>query len=67
MHTCSQVGVFLLMDAMRYPAPGLRIAFAIALLVRFGWSLIDRWANEHWLERTPLLAFLHPTWYTYDS
>jgi len=45
------------MDAMRYPAPGLRIAFAIALLVRFGWSLIDRWTTEHWAERAPLFEF----------
>ena len=52
----AQVAVFLLMDAMRYPAPALRIGLAFALLLRFGVSVIRRSTTELSAEQEPLFT-----------
>lgn len=49
-----QVAVFVFMDAMRFPTPMLRIGFALALLVRFGFSLILRSTMQLSEEQAPL-------------
>lgn len=50
-----QVGVFLLMDAMRHPAPLLRLFFALFLGLRFLVSMLSRATREHSAEQRPLL------------
>jgi len=51
---CFQVGVFLLMDAMRHPTPKLRIGFAMMLLVRFVLSLSLRSTSTFGAEQAAL-------------
>lgn len=50
-----QVTVFLLMDAMRNPTPVLRIGFAVALILRFGSSLMSRSLSQVASEQLPLI------------
>jgi len=50
-----QVAVFLLMDAMRHPAPVLRLFFALFLGLRFLVSMLSRATREHAAEQRPLL------------
>ena len=54
-----QVAVFLSMDAMRYPTALLRIGFALALLYRFGASVVQRATVELSSEQDPLLEPSH--------
>ena len=50
-----QVGVFLVMDAMRHPTPLLRIGFALFLCIRFANSVIYRALFKYPAEQWPLL------------